>query len=279
MSLPAQLTINEQDKLRKLFDIGYFAGKEWDSVKRFTLGSAQVKEAVEKYRDFHALPPSNVIDERMTTDLFMPRCGVPDFVMPEGAALQRWVSPNVTCAHRIEGLNPLEAEVERQLVITALASFSGVCGLLLTLIESMSTANIITKIGPQRSGILAHSFMPNANEPLTTKLEQLFGSNVQWSFHLLLQVLMHEYGHAVGLPHAPSSSGAIMQPTANGKIVTWQKWDIEQLQLRYGKPKPKPPEEPPIPPSGSRIVLRSDIAAGEYVLTPVGGNDWNFSPQ
>lgn len=273
------LTLTEADSLRRLFDLGYFQGHEWDEVRTFLLGSAQVKRAVEQYRDFHGLRDADVIDADMTTSLFLPRCGLPDMARPEEAGLCKWSFADVTCAMALSGLQPLATDVEQRLYAQALANWNEVCGINLTLIPSMNAANIYSQIGNMSGSTLAYSYLPCGNTTQSTRLQQVYNKATNWTEALLLQVATHEIGHAIGLDHGPS--GALMQPTANGKITKPQKWDIEQVQARYGKPKPKPqPPVPPTPPSGMRIIIPAGtvLTEGEYNVTPTGSG-WDMSPQ
>lgn len=268
---------SKEDILRKFFALGYFQGEEWDKVRRYVLGDARVQEAVEQYRDKHELPPGNAVDEALITDLMMPRCGVPDFARPAEAGVCKWPMLDVTASHRIEGLNPLAAEIERAVWLEALAAWNAVCGLRLTFIEDMSRANIYANVGSTDPGVLAYSYLPCGATP-STRLAQVYNRATNWTRNLLLNVAIHEIGHAIGLDHGPR--GCIMQPTANGSITRPQQWDIDQVVSRYGKPTEPPPQpNPPSPPAptGQRIVLGSDIKAGHYILVPASP-DWDMNP-
>lgn len=266
-----------EDVLRKFYSIGYFQGQEWERVRRFVLGDAEVRQAVEQYREFHELPPGDTVDPALLTDLMMPRCGVPDFVRPAEAGVCKWPMLKVTAAHRIEGLNPLASEVERSVWLEALAAWNAVCGLQLTYIEDMN-ANIYANIGSTDPGVLAYSYLP-CGASQSTRLAQVYNRATNWSRNLLLNVVIHEIGHAIGLDHGPR--GSIMQPTANGSITAPQAWDIDQVVSRYGKrtAPPEPPVDPGTPtPQGPRIVVGSDLKAGEYVLVPAPSN-WDMNPR
>jgi hypothetical protein len=267
---------SKEDVLRKFFALGYFQGQEWDKVRHFVLGSKQVVDAIERYRDKHELPAGNVIDDTLVTSLMMPRCGVPDFAMSAGVC--KWPMLKVTAAHRIEGLNPLASEIEKAVWLEALAAWNAVCGLSLTYTDDMASANIYANVGSTDPGVLAYSYLPCGATP-STRLAQVYNRATNWSRNLLLNVAIHELGHAIGLDHGPR--GCIMQPTANGSITSPQEWDIAEVVSRYGKPKEPPLSppvpQPPLPPNGPRIVLGSNMKAGEYVLVPASP-DWDMTP-
>lgn len=70
-------------------------------------------------------------------------------------------------------------------------------------------------------------------------------------------VACHELGHAVGISHL--STGALMAPHYVPGLRTPQREDIEEIQVRYGKPSPSAP-----PPAGglpSVTVLEIDWGA------------------
>lgn len=277
---PQSVQPADEELLRKFFALGYFAGKEWDEIKTFVLGDAAVKSAVEEFRAFHELPAGDAIDDDVVANLMMPRCGLPDLVRgPEAAGQCKWPMLGVTTSHKISGLNPLAAEVEHRLWLQALANWNEVCGLSLSFTSDFDRANIYAQVGSTGSGVLAYSYLPCGAKP-TTRLQQVYNRATNWSERLLLQVITHEIGHAIGLDHGPS--GALMQPTASGTITKPQSWDIREVQSRYGKPTPKPDPGPgpgPIPPGGTLINIGSDLAAGNYRLVPVSqGDAWDMTP-
>jgi hypothetical protein len=61
----------------------------------------------------------------------------------------------------------------------------------------------------------------------------------------IVSVLIHELGHALGLPHV-NERGNIMYPAYTGPMRDLGPWDREQIIRRYGQAGPAPP----IPPGG-----------------------------
>lgn len=247
----------EQDQLRTLFDLGYFTDSKWDSVKTLLFGSAPVRDAIDKYVDLHG-----IAGDEFSEHTLRPRCGLPDFVRdPEAASQSKWRMLDVTTAHRLSGLNPLSDEREQAAWREAIESWSAVCGIRLTQIDDMATANIYANPGSTGAGVLAYSYLPNNSGP-EDQMQQVYNRSTNWSYALLLNVAIHEIGHAIGLDHGPR--GSIMQPTAGGDITRPQSWDIEQAKSRYGEPSQKTPT----PPTGFALSIKSRLSTGNYQLEP-----------
>lgn len=247
----------ETSQLATLFKLGYFAGKEWGEVRSFMFRENVVQNAIEQYADFHGIDGDDV-----ATHQLRPRCGLPDFVRdPQEASQSKWRMLDVTTSHRLSGLNPLSDEREHQLWLAADAAWSAVCGLRLKFIDDMNSANIYANPGSTGAGVLAYSYLPNNSGP-DDQMQQVYNKSSSWSERLLLQVMIHEKGHAIGLDHGPS--GSLMQPTASGDITSPQAWDIQQAVSRYGQPGPKPPA----PPTDVAMTLRSRLSPGSYRLEP-----------
>lgn len=260
--------------VNRLFQFSYFATPEWKDVRDLLLTDSAIKQAVLQYRTFTGLTPGDQIDEELLIEISKPRCSVPDFVRPAEASLCKWPMLTVTLSHRLSALNPLSAEVEDSLVRRACAAWNNVCGINLQVSSAFGSSNINSEVGSTGAGVLAYSYLP-CGASQNTKLQQVYSRSTNWSQNLLLQVLIHEIGHAIGLDHGPS--GALMQPTASGNILSPQSWDVSQVQARYGKPQPKPEPEPPKPepPVGGsvigKVVLDRDLRKGD-TLTIFTGN-------
>ncbi|MFI5404969.1 MAG: matrixin family metalloprotease [Nitrososphaerales archaeon] len=270
--MPIQIT--DEEKISRLFSIGYFQGKEWDEVRTFVLDGKEVKDAVEEFRDFHGLPPGDM-DDTCVNQLFAARCGLPDFVRQD-SSLCKWSFLDVTCSQKLSGLNPLSTEIETDLYNRACKAWNDVCGIRLKVIAEYDKANIYSGVGTTSGSVLAYSYLPCGTTTKSTRMQQVYSKNTNWSQNLLLQVIIHEIGHAIGLDHGPNT--AIMAPTANGKTLSPQEWDINEVVKRYGKPTPTPPPIPPTPPTnGIKIHIDSVIQPGDYELVPVGPA-WEFNP-
>lgn len=247
----------EQEQLGTLFKLGYFQGREWDEVRSLLFGGAAVRDAIEKYADFHGLS-----GEEPSEHMLRPRCGLPDFARDaEESRLSKWRMLDVTTAHRLAGLNPLSAEREQAAWLEAIQAWNAVCGIRMTQIEDMATANIYANPGSTGPGVLAYSYLPNDSGP-DEQLQQVYNRSTNWSYSLLLNVIIHEVGHAIGLDHGPR--GSIMQPTAGGDITRPATWDIQQVVSRYGQPGPQSPDQP----AGFSLTLKTQLSQGNYRLEP-----------
>lgn len=261
---------SEQDQLKILFSLGYFQDKEWDEVRYFMLGDPLPQNAIEQYRDFHGIKG----DEDPAEHMLRPRCGLPDFVRdPLEASQCKWPMLDVTTSHMISGLNPLSAEQEHAAWLESIQAWNAVCGLRMTFTENYNSANIYASPGSTGPGVLAYSYLP-CNASKEDRMQQVYNRSTNWSYRLLVNVIIHEIGHAIGLDHGPK--GSIMQPTAGGDILRPQSWDIAQVVSRYGEPKPTDPTPPP-PVPGFAIEMKHSLAKGFYYLEPVtSGEDVEY---
>lgn len=268
--IPPQVALSEEDVIRRLFAAGYL-GVEWDAVRRLAFDAPETRTAIEQYRAFNGVAGD---ESELVNHLMRPRCGLPDQLARADASLCKWPMLDVTASQQLGGLNPLPTDVEKSIYVEALQNWNEVCGIKLRLIEAFGGTNIYSQPGPCQAGVLAYSYLP-CGASQSSKMAQVYNRATNWTRSLLLQVATHELGHAIGLDHGPQ--GALMMPTADGRITKPQTWDIAQVRQRYGDPQPGkdpspvPGETPiptPTPTDGSLVILPQTLVAGRYRLVP-----------
>lgn len=98
--------------------------------------------------------------------------------------------------------------------------------------------------------------------------------DVTWTPDELAAVVLHEFGHALGMVHVDESIPAVMNPVYNPAVTTLQPPDVAQAVARYGGP---PAATPPPPATTAQttihvsqagpVTLELDVAApGDYLV-------------
>lgn len=186
-------------------------------------------------------------------DLGIPFCGLSSSALASAATnVCRWNHAPISIAHRmVLPRANITAEQVSQLFRQCVAAWSSVCRIDLRF-QDDPNANILANVdamdGP--GGVLGESYLPCGNVNPRTQLTQRYDTGENWTLSFLYRVILHEVGHALGLPHAPQGS-AVMSPYLTD-FATPQGWDIQQMQQRYpGAPitpqVPDPPAKPPEP--------------------------------
>lgn len=208
-------------------------------------------------------------------------CGVSDAQCAMAANLCRWPRPEITYA--VGGYLPeFSRELYRSLVREAFDRWQAVCGLVAAETDSVSAANILLGAGRGRrsgfdgpSGVLAWAELPCGN-PRQVRLQMDLDEN--WSTALepgqasilVVNVLCHEIGHAIGLPHIAASRGiALMNPTYSPRVDRPLDLDAADGRARYGAPRPRPPAPSPSPAPPAEPAPAPPGAPGVPGRTPI----------
>ena len=157
--------------------------------------------------------------------------------MPEGL---RWLEGKATYAYDSTGQpDNLDFDPEEQITKAAKA-WMKVCGIKLTK-ASLSQADIVITWADLdgRGRTLGQAYQPASGEDMSACGGPCGDIMIDWSEPwvelFFYAVFLHELGHAIGIPHAPTEDGSnVLEAIYTGKVELGP-WDIEQAVLRYLK--------------------------------------------
>lgn len=121
----------------------------------------------------------------------------------------------------------------------AAKAWEGVCGIKLTEDKSASEADIVITWA-DIDGIgktLGMAYQPVSGEDMAACGgpcgDIIMDWSEPWNQTFFYAVFLHEIGHAIGIPHAPTNDGSnIMEAFYTGRVI-FGPWDIEQAVERY----------------------------------------------
>jgi hypothetical protein len=187
--------------------------------------------------------PGMTVEEAIEQQI--PAFGKLRCAMGEAAVVGRigWPTPNVTYAHKLVSLKGVTTEEADEIYRMAFTLWSQVCGIQPAINPNFDAANIyaLSTMMDGRSGTLADSYLP-VQVSMTSRLRQRYDDSETWTHNWLLEVALHEIGHALGLDHS-TIKGELMYPYSSGGAVTFPTPDdIRRMQRFYG---PATGEAPP----------------------------------
>lgn len=242
--------------IRKLFDLGYFAGKTWIQAAAAVGDENVLAEIVRRFKEFHGLPDqaNGLLDDSVQRQLNRPRCAMPDFMTAEATC--KWPRPDIKWLQQVQlPTGRLSAADVQRAFEQAYGQWAAVCGIRPTPTNTAALANIVSRSGTGRGvqldgagGTLAWSELP-CGAAANTQLQQMYDTAEAWSYDMLVAVACHEIGHALGLPHL--REGNLMAPYYDPAVTKPQPGDVVEMLRRYGPPAaaPTPPAPNPTNPT------------------------------
>ncbi|XP_030294899.1 collagenase 3 [Sparus aurata] len=224
--------------------------------------NTQLCDKVEKMQRFFGLPPSGELTKETLAVMKRPRCGLSD-VEQFGKNI-RWKKR--TLSYRIAVYSrSIPAPKVHKVFKAAWKVWSSVAQIKFRRRRRKEADIVISFMNRDhkdgspfdgKGGVLAHAFMPGYG----IGGDVHFDAEEDWSFNFtgfnLFPVTVHEFGHALGLPHS-SDPGAIMYPAYNF-VPNYEPQlsyrDVKDIQHLYGinpnfaslsskKPPPRTPEK------------------------------------
>lgn len=174
--------------------------------------------------------------------LTLPRCGVREHI---GAVQGKWSKPVLKYA--VLSYVPLvDRTSQDQAIDEALNKWAGVCNIRFVRITDAQQADLIISASGRRDeefgtrgGVLAWCEVPvtaNWDQPLQMKLD----TSEAWTVSLMIRVVCHEGGHALGFGHSRIKT-ALMAPYVSETDRPVEPDDISLAVEVYGKPVAAPP--------------------------------------
>src|SRR3990170_5139017 len=203
------------------------------------------QKALEQFQEFNKLPVTGILDKATVNLMLKPRCGLPDFVVPEGQGRdyvysgKKWGKLALT--YLIQNFTPdLTQTVARRAIKDGFDQWSSVTPLSFTEVSSGGDLKMSWTTGNHGdgypfdgpSGVLAHAFYPEDGR-LHFDDDELWTDNFPPSGVDLSSVALHELGHTLGLAHS-NDPLAVMYAYYMGRRRSLSSDDMAGIQSIYG---------------------------------------------
>lgn len=206
----------------------------------------RTQQALERFQEFNKLRVTGVLDTATVNLMLKPRCGLPDFVVPEGQVEdyvysgRKWGKLALT--YLFENYTPdLIQSVVRGAIQDAFDQWSSVTPLSFSEVSSGADVRLSWVAGDHGdghpfdgpSGVLAHAFYPEDGRVHFDE-DELWTDDDPPSGIDLASVALHELGHTLGLAHS-NDTQAVMYAYYGGRRRSLRSDDEAGIQYIYGK--------------------------------------------
>lgn len=228
--------------------------------------SLEIEKAIARFQAWAGLEQTGEIDPKTIAALDAPRfCGLPD-VMEQRSGLCKWPD-NRIAYHVVDAFPGLTIHETWESFDWSMKQWASVCDLKPNRALTPETARIVARVvrldGP--SGVLADSQLPCG---AIRQAQQRYDSSEAWNRAIQARlVVLHELGHALGIPHI--GSGNVMAPVYDPRLTALQRGDAAEAVERYGKPVDAPAPQPTPPATSEGGPFFFDHMR-KVVVAPVG---------
>ncbi|XP_031563080.1 metalloendoproteinase 1-like [Actinia tenebrosa] len=226
--------------------------KNYNYISHHTTGNHDFKTAVETFQRFMHLPVTGHLDNATMNEMKRKRCGVPDVEIDDPSPGERqkrfaiskkkWNTTSLLYGFE-RYTNDMSVATQKAIIAKAFKFWADAGGMVFTLTNDLSNANIKIMFGTKRHGtcntpfdgsgnILGHAFFPTDGR-LHFDDDEFFTDGVNSGTNLL-SVAVHEIGHTLGLAHS-SDKNSIMFPSSPGYIpnLALGKEDVNAIKYLY----------------------------------------------
>jgi hypothetical protein len=172
-------------------------------------------------------------------------CSTPQAIGRGGVGLCAWPRNHVVTWNVVAPLPGFTVQSLQEIYKASFDLWTAVSGFKHAFTQNPRNANIIVGARDidRAGGILGEHQLPCGNITATSQIQGWLDSSDSWTTAKnwrqtgrfpVHSVSAHEFGHGIGLSHAPENLQALMAPRLS-LITTPQAWDKQEVVLRYGQ--------------------------------------------